>query len=216
MHALLQEAAPRGDVIGVAFARSARLALAGLLAAPALLGLASAAGHPLREAAGPAFWIGAFAGFGGAGWLAGRSLGSGPKRERALAGAFLAVGLLVTPAFRGLQGLTGHESLLAVAAVTLPAFSAAFSIAGLLAARVLGVAGLGPRGFLVCAAGGLLGGGFAMLPVCWAWLRLDVPGESYLVMALAVVAFLGCLIAPFRIVGLALDRAQDQRGLARR
>ena len=40
------------------------------------------------------------------------------------------------------------------------------------------------------------------------------------VSALEIVAslgsvFLGCLIAPFHIVGLALDRARDERGLAR-
>ena len=45
--------------------------------------------------------------------------------------------------------------------------------------------------------------------------RLDVPGESYLVMTLAVVGFLGCLIAPFHITGLALDRARNRAGLAR-
>jgi hypothetical protein len=71
------------------------------------------------------------------------------------------------------------------------------------------------RGILVCAAGGLLGGAFALLPFCWAWLRLAPPGESYVVMTLAIVGFLGCLIAPFHIVGLALDRARDERGLAR-
>jgi hypothetical protein len=215
MHALLQEPAPREDDIRVAFARAARLALAGLLAPPALLGLASAAGYPLRAAADPAFWIGALAGFGGAGWFAGRSLRTGPTRERALAGAFLLAGLLVAPAFRGLQGLTGHEPLLAVAAATLTAFIAAFTFAGLLAARALGLPRVRTRGILVCAAGGLLGGAFALLPFCWAWLRLAPPGESYVVMTLAIVGFLGCLIAPFHIVGLALDRARDERGLAR-
>ena len=215
MPALLHEAAPREDEIRVAFARAARLALAGLLAAPALLGLASAAGHPLRAAADAVFWVGALPGFGGAGWFAGRSLGTGPKRERALAGAFLVTGLLVAPAFRGLQGLTGHESLLAVATATLAPFSVAFALAGALGARALGITRAGPRSILICAAGGLLGGAFALLPFCWAWLRIDLPGESFVVMTLAVVGFLGCLIAPFHIVGLALDRARDQRGLAR-
>jgi len=215
MRTLLREAAPRDNEIRVAFARAARLALAGLFAPPALLGLASAAGYPVRAAVGPAFWIGALAGFGGAGWFAGRSLGTGRKRERAFAGVFLVVGLLVAPAFRGLQGLTGREPMLAVAATTLPAFGVAFALAGLLAARVLRIPRVGPRAVLSCAAGGLLGGAFAMLPVCWAWLRLDPPGESYLVMTLAVVGFLGCLIAPFHIVGLVLDIARNERGLAR-
>lgn len=215
MHALLGEPAPREDDIRMAFARSARLALAGLFAAPALLGLASAAGYPLRAAVGPAFWIGALAGFGSAGWFAGRRLGIGRRRAGALAGVFLAVGLLVAPAFRGLQGLTGHESLPAVAAATLPAFGVAFVLAGMLAARVLRVTFPGPRAIIVCAAGGLLGGALAMLPFCWAWLRLDIPGEPYVVMTLAVVGFLGCLIAPFHITGLALDRARNRAGLAR-
>jgi hypothetical protein len=215
MHALLEEAAPREDEIRVAFARSARLALAGLLAPPALLGLASAAGYPLRAAADLAFWLGALAGFGGAGWLAGRRLGVGPRRGAALAGAFLAAALLAAPAFRGLQGLTGHESLLAVATATLAAFGMAFALAGLLTSKAIGVTGLGGRGVAACAAGGLLGGAFAVLPFCWAWLRLDVPGESYLVMTLAVVGFLGSLIAPFHIVGLVLDRARNRKGLAR-
>ncbi|MGE5198473.1 MAG: hypothetical protein ACM3H9_02450, partial [Rhodospirillaceae bacterium] len=133
----------------------------------------------------------------------------------ALAGVFAAAGLLVTPAFRGLQGLTGHESLLTVAAATLPAFVLAFGLAGALAASVLGIALRGTRIIVVSAAGGLLGGLLAMLPFCWAWLRLDVPGESLLVMTLAVVGFLGSLIAPFHAVGSALDRARRQAGLAR-
>jgi len=215
MHALLEDAGPGEDEIRVAFARSARLALAGLLVPPALLGLASAAGHPLRAAADPAFWLGAFAGFGGAGWFAGRRLGVGPRRGAALAGAFLAAALPVAPAFRGLQGLTGHESMLAVAPATLAAFGLAFALAGALASKAVGIIGLGGRGVAVCAAGGLLGGAFAMLPFCWAWLRLDVPGGSYLVMTLAVIGFLGSLIAPFHVAGLVLDRARNRSALAR-
>lgn len=215
MHGLLDDGAPRDNGIRVAFARAARLALAGLLAPPALLGLASAIGHPLRAAADASFWLAALSGFCGAGWFAGRSLGVGRRRGCALAGAFLAAGLLVAPAFRELQGLTGHESVLVVAASTLPAFGGAFTLAGTLAARVLRISFAGPRAVLVCAAGGLLGGAFAMLPFCWAWLRLDPPGEPYLVMTLAVVGFLGCLIAPFHMTGLALDRARSQRALAR-
>ena len=185
-----------------------------MLAPPALLGLASAAGYPLRAAESPAFWLGALAGFGGAGWVAGRSLEAGPARTRALAGVFLAAGLIVAPAFRGLQGLTGHESILTVAAATLPPFAAAFVLAGVLAARLLGFSRLGPRGTAICASGGLLGAAFAMLPFCWAWLRLDVPGETYLVMTLAVAGFFGCLVAPFHLTGLALDLARDRKGLA--
>jgi hypothetical protein len=54
-----------------------------------------------------------------------------------------------------------------------------------------------------------------MLPFGWAWLRLDVPGGSLVAMGLAVVGFLGCLIAPFHIAGLALDHARHPSDLAR-
>jgi hypothetical protein len=215
MLSLVRGADRRDDGIRLAFARSARLALLGLLAPPALLALASAAGHPVRAAAGPAFWLGALAGFGGAGWFAARALGAGRRQARALAAAFLAAGLLVAPSVRALQGLTGHESPLAVAAATAPAFAAAFALAGWSAAKVLGVGRLAARGLATCAAGGLLGAALAMLPFCWAWLSLDVPGGQYLVMTLAVVGFLGGLIAPFQVAGLALDRARNRQDLAR-
>ena len=215
MQALFPGTPPRLDDVRAAFARAARFALAGLFAPTAILGLSSAAGYPLRTAVDPVLWIMALAGFGGAGWFAGRRLRAGPRREAALAGVFLAVGLLVTPAFRGLQGLTGRESVIAVAAATLPAFSLAFALAGAFAARVLGNPRLPVCGILSCAAGGLLGGALALLPFAWAWLGVDVPGEPYLVMGLAIVGFLGSLIAPFHVVGLALDRARDSKGLAR-
>jgi hypothetical protein len=211
MHALFEEHGPRDDEVRIAFARAARLALAGLLTAPALLGLASAAGVPLRAASNPVFWACSLAGFGGAGWLAGRSLGIGPRHEAALAGVFVLVGLIVAPALRSLQGLTGREPVFAVLTATLLAFASAFVLAGILAGRVLRVARLRIRGIAVCAAGGVLGALFALLPFCWAWLRFDVPGRTYIVMALAVVAFLGSLIAPFHIAGLALDLARGRK-----
>lgn len=210
MPPLLLSPAPRGDEIRVAFAQSARIALAGLLLVPALLGSMSAAGFPLRAGVGLAFWLGALAGFGGAGWFAGRRLELGARRKAALASAFLAAGVPVAAAFHTLQGVSGRESFLTLAAATLASFGAGFALAGALAARVIGITGIGLRGAVAFAAGGLLGGVFAMLPFCWAWLRLDVPGETYVVMTLAVVGFLGCLIAPFHIVGLALDRARDR------
>jgi hypothetical protein len=215
MPASLFDHQPRREAIGAVFARSARLALAGLLAAPALLGLASAAGVPVRAGVGPVYWLAALAGFGAAGWMAGRRLGIGPRRKAALAGAFISAGVIVTAAFRALQGVTGRESVLAVAAATLPAFSAGFALAGVLAASAIGINRIGAGGAAICAAGGLLGGVSAMLPFCWAWLRLDVPGGTFVVMTLAVVGFLGCLIAPFHIVGLVLDRERDRNGLAR-
>jgi len=45
--------------------------------------------------------------------------------------------------------------------------------------------------------------------------RLDVPGETYVMMTLAVVGFLGSLIAPFHVTGIALDRARERGALAR-
>lgn len=215
MHALFEVVAPGQDEIRVAFSRAARLALAGLLVPPALLSVTSAAGFPLRAAAEPVFWLGAIAGFGGAGWFAGRQLGAGPRRSAALAGAFLAAALPTAPAFRELQGLTGREPLVAVAAFTLASFCLAFALTGVLSARALGVTGIGARGVAACASGGVAGGACALLPFCWAWMRLDVPGESYLVMALAIAGFLGSLIAPFHVVGRVLDRARRGMGLAR-
>jgi hypothetical protein len=208
----LLDSEPGAESIRAVFARAARLALAGLLAAPAVLSLASAAGHPLRTAVGPASWLSALAGFGGAGWYAGRALRLGRQREAGLAAEFLAAGLLLTPAVRELGGLTGRESLVTVTAATLAAFGLAFALLGVLAARSLGITPLGARGVAACAAGGLAGGAFAMLPFCWALLRLAAPGESFLVVALAIVGFLGCLIAPFQITGLVLDRARDLAG----
>ena len=123
--------------------------------------------------------------------------------------------MFATPAVRGLQGLTGREPLLAVAGTTLGAFGAGFALAGALASKALRLPGPRARGLLLCAAGGLLGGVFALLPFGWAWLRLDAPGEAYLEMTLAVVGLLGSLIVPFRIVGAALDRGRDPEGVAR-
>jgi hypothetical protein len=215
MCALLTEPERRQDEIRIAFARAARLALAGLLAAPALLGAASAAGHPLRAAVGPFSWAFALAGFAGAGWLAGRRLRIGPSPTAALAGAIALAGLIVTPAVHSLQGLTGREAMLTAAAVTLALFTAAFLLAGAIAARYVGAGRLTWPELGRCAAGGCCGGAVAMLPSAWAWIRLDAPGETLIVMTLAVVGFLGSLIAPFTIVGGILDRARSRRDLAR-
>jgi hypothetical protein len=205
----------RRDGLGAIFARSARPALAGLLAGPAILGLASAAGQPLRAGTEALPWLSSLAGFGCGGWMAGRRLGLGPRRTAALAGAFVAAAVFVTPAVRGLHGLTGREPLLAVAGTTLGAFGAGFALAGALASKALRLDGPDARGLLLCAAGGLLGGVFALLPFSWAALRLDVPGKTYVEMALAVAGFLGCLIVPFRTVGAVLDRVRDPEGVAR-
>jgi len=215
MHELFEDVTPRKDEIRVAFSRAARLALAGLLVPPALLSVAAAAGVPWPAAAEPVSWLGAIVGFGGAGWFAGRQLGAGRRRSAALAGAFLAAALPTAPAFHQLQGLTGRESLLAVAAFALAAFCLAFALTGLLSARALGITGIGARGVAACAAGGVAGGAFAILPFGWAWMRLDVPGESYLVMTLAIAGFLGSLIAPFHVVGRVLDRVRRGTALAR-
>jgi hypothetical protein len=205
----------RREGLGAVFSRSARPAIAGLLAGPAILGLASAAGQPLRTGTEAFLWLASLAGFGCGGWMAGRRLGLGPRATAALAGAFVAAAVFATPAVRGLQGLTGRESLLAVASTTLGAFGAGFTLAGALASKVLRLPGPHARGLLLCAAGGLLGGVFALLPFGWAWLRFDVPGEAYLEMTLAVVGLLGSLIVPFRIVGAALDRVRGLEGVAR-
>jgi hypothetical protein len=216
MCALLADPEHDPAEIRAAFSRGARLALAGLLAAPALLGAASAVGHPLRTGIDPIYRLCSLAGFAGAGWLAGRSLRRTAPAKAALAVAFALMGLVIAPSFRALQGLTGREPLVAVAAATLPPFTAAFLFIGIVAARVLRVGPLDRAELAILAAGGLAGGAFAMLPFMWAWLHVTVPGGAFVVMTLAVVGFLGCLIAPFTIGGHALDRARERTAVARR
>ena len=185
-----------------AWARSARVALVALVGPPVLLGLTSAAGHPLRAGVEIIIWTGALLGFAGAGWLAGRQTRQGTRGTMVMAGSSLVTGVCVTPAFRGLQGLTGHEPIVVVFAATLGAFAAGFGMGGAIAACAAGIATSRlARTGAACALAGSAGGALALLPYTWSLLGLRFPGDRYFWMALAVMAFLGCIIVPFYWMG---------------
>jgi hypothetical protein len=206
MDALL--AAPsRGVDFRSAFARSARLALAGLVGPPALLGLASAGGYPLRAGVEIITWTGAILGFAGAGWLAARQTQQERRGTMVAVAGSLVTGVCVTPAFRGLQGLTGREPIVAVLAATLGAFAAGFGLGGAIAAFAAGIATSRlARTGAACAVAGAAGGALALLPYAWSLIGLHFPGDTYLRMALAVMAFLGCVIVPFHWTGAIIAR----------
>ena len=191
-----------------AWARSARVALAALVGPPVLLGITSAAGHPLRGSVEIITWTGALLGFAGAGWLAGRQTQQGRRATMVVAAGLLVTGVCVTPAFRGLQGLTGHEPIVVVVVVaTLGAFAAGFGLGGAIAAFGVGIAPARlPRTGAACAVAGAAGGALALLPYAWSLLGLHFPGDTYLRMGLAVIAFLGCMIVPFHWTGIILAR----------
>ena len=185
-----------------AWARSARGALVALAGPPVLLGLTSAAGYPLRTGVEIVTWIGALLGFAGAGWMAGRQTRQGRRGTMLMAAGSLVTGVCVTAAFRGLQGLTGREPAVVVFAATLGAFAAGFGMGGAIAAFAVGMATSRlARTGAACALAGSAGGALALLPYAWSLLGLRFPGDTYLWMALAVMAFLGCIIVPFYWMG---------------
>jgi len=201
---------PRVVDYAAAWARSARVALAALVGPPVLLGLTSAAGHPLRTGVDVIIWLGALLGFAGAGWLAGRQTHQGRRGTMVGAAGSLVTGVCVTPAFRLLQGLTGHEPLVIVVVATLGAFAAGFGVGGVIAAVGVGVAASRlARTGLACAVAGAAGGALALLPYAWSRVGLHFPGDTYLWMALTVIAFLGCVIVPFHRVGAIIARGMS-------
>jgi len=124
-----------------------------------------------------------------------------------VAAGSLVTGVCVTPAFRGLQGLTGHEPVVVVFAATLGAFAAGFGLGGAIAARGSGLATPRvARTGAACAVAGAAGGALALLPYAWSLLGLRFPGDTYLRMALTVMAFLGCVIVPFQWMGAIIAR----------
>jgi len=172
-----------------------------------LLGLASAAGHPLRAGVEIITWIGALLGFAGAGWLAGRQTQQGRRGTMVVVAGALVTGVCVTPAFRGLQGLTGHEPVIVVLAATLGAFAAGFGLGGAIAAFGVGIAPASlHRAGAACALAGSAGGALALLPYAWSLLDIRFQGDTYLRMALAVIGFLGCVIVPFHWTGAIIAR----------
>jgi len=190
------------------FSRAARLARAGLILPPALLGVASMLGLPLRSGVEALTWAVALAGFAAAGWMAGRPLS--PRRGVAAgtAAAFAAGGAIVTPSFHALQGLSGRESAVAVVAGVAGGFALGFALAGAATAAIAGARGPGLRAAaLISALGGGLGGLIAVLPSLWSRLGLSGPIAAYAGMAVAVLAFLAGIIVPFRLIGTAVARA---------
>jgi hypothetical protein len=190
------------------FTRSARLAVAGLVVPPALAGLASLVGTPFRSGIELATWLVSLAGFAASGWLCAEPAAptAGPSRSPGwTAAAFFLAGLAVVPAFGNLQRLTGRESPWLMFAVTISAFVAGFSAAGLLAAFAHGESGRRAlRAMLFGAASGACGGVLALLPAMWARLGAVFPGASFVQMLVAVVSILGCIIAPYWGIGRAI------------
>jgi hypothetical protein len=204
----LFSASSREPELAAQFSRAARLAVAGLILPPALLSAASVLGRPMRSDVDAIAWLSAVAGFAATGWMAGRHLSARPVLAVQTAGAFAAGGALVTPAFRALQGLSGREPVLAVIGSTIAGFALGFGLAGTATAAVAGVGGARLRGTArLSVLGGILGGLLALLPFGWARLGLTGTLAGYGQMAAAVVAILGCIILPCRLIGSAVAAA---------
>jgi hypothetical protein len=209
----LFSASSREPGLAAQFARAGRMAVAGLILPPALLSAASMLGHPVRSDVEAIAWVSALAGFAAAGWMSGRRLSASPAVALRTAGAFAAGGALVTPAFRALQGLSGREPILAVIASTMGGFALGFGLAGTATAAVAGVRGGRLRGAArLSVLAGILGGLLALLPFGSAHLGLTGTLAGYGQMAAAVVAMLGCIIAPCRVIGRALAAALTDMG----
>jgi hypothetical protein len=195
----------------VHFSRASRFAIAGLILPPALLGAASMTGHPVRAGVEALTWAIALAGFAAAGWMAGRRLSARRTISLQVSASFAAGGAIVTPAFLALRGLSGHESSLPVVAGVVGGFALGFGLTGAATAAVVGSRGSRLRTVArVSALGGGLGGVLALLPYAWARLGLTGPLAGYAEMAVAVIAFLGCIIVPCRIIGTALGDSADE------
>ena len=201
----------RDASLPVHFSRAARFAVAGLILPPALLGAASVMGHPVRAGVEALTWMIALAGFAAAGWIAGRPLSARRAVRLEVSASFAAGGAIVTPAFHALQGLSGHESSLPAVAGVVGGFALGFGLTGAATAAIAGYHGSRLRAVARRSAlGGGLGGLLALLPYGWMRLGLTGPLAGYAQMAVAVIAFLGCLIVPCRILGTALsDGVQD-------
>ena len=207
----LSSQASRNPSLPVLFSRAARFAIAGLILPPALLGAASMLGHPLRANVEALTWAVALAGFSTTGWIAGRRFDGRRVIALQTAAAFSAGGAIVTPAFHALQGLSGRESALTVVAGVVGGFALGFGLAGAATSAIAG--SRGPRlraAARLSALGGALGGLLALLPYLWARLGLTGPIAGYARMAVAVFAFLGCIIVPCRVVGTAVARAPSE------
>jgi hypothetical protein len=207
MPELFSESA-RDPGLAAHFSRASRLAVAGLILPPAVLSAASMLGRPMRSGVEALAWISAIAGFAATGWLAGRRLAHRPVVPLQIAAAFAAGGAVVTPAFRSLQGLSGREPVLAVVGGTVAAFAIAFGLMGAATALVAGVPRARVRGAVrTSVLGGIAGGLLALVPYGWALVGLTGPLAGYAQMATAVIAILGCIIVPCRLIGSAVTTA---------
>jgi len=198
--------AGRDASLPVHFARAARFALAGLILPPALLGAASMMGHPTRSGVEALTWVVALGGFAATGWMAGGRLPARRGLALQTAAAFAAGGAIVTPAFHALQGLSGRESPLPVIAAVVGGFALGFGLAGTATAAIIGRRGPSLRAAARASAlAGGLGGLIVLLPYGWMRLGLTGPLAGYGQMAVAVIAILGGIIVPCRMVGSALS-----------
>lgn len=210
------------DSLAAAFARAARVALAGMLVPQAAAGLIAGWGAPLRSGVSLALLLGGLAGFAGAGALAGRATGRGGGATAAFALAFALAGGLVVPAAQSLQGLTGREPLVVMVPVITAAFATGFGLAGLVASMALGAPRrLTARIVASSLASGAAGGIIALVPAFLARAHLRFDGAAYLTLFVAVASYLASVILPFRLVGGALERVpgapvpRDGLGLGR-
>lgn len=191
-------------------ARAARWAVGGLILPPALLAAASLAGAPVRAHVEVLSWSVAMGGFGLAGLAIGRRLRPDLTGRTLAAAGVAAGGVALTPAFHAVQGLSGREPALAVAGSVVGGFALGFAVVGAALGVLAGARGAQLRAVARTGAlAGALGGAVALLPWAWAHLPLEGPLAGYARMAVAVLAFLGCLILPFRLVGRALDAQRD-------
>lgn len=201
---------PVGDAPAVAaraFSRAARVSVAGLLIPPLVLMLASTADVSVPGGVrGMLAWVPVLA-FSASGWLAVSPLGVRRPRAWWLVAGFTAAGLAVVPAYGSLQGLTGREPVSLVVGLVGGAFAAGFALAAMAGGHML-AAGGGAVWRLAVVGGlaGTAGSVCALLPYLAAATGLG-PAGAYLRMPLAVIATLGCLIVPYRIVGSALGEA---------
>jgi len=198
--------ATRDASLPVHFARAARFAIAGLILPPAMLGAASMLGHPVRSGVEALTWVVALAGFAATGWMAGGRLPARRGVALQTAAAFSAGGAIVTPAFHALQGLSGRESTLPIIGAVVGGFALGFGLAGAATAAIAGSRGPSLRAAARASAlAGGLGGLMALLPYGWMHLGLTGPVAGYGQMAAAVIAILGCIIVPCRLLGTALQ-----------
>ena len=199
--------AGRDASLPVHFARAARFALAGLILPPALLGAASMMGHPTRSGVEALTWVVALGGFAATGWMAGGRLPARRGLALQTAAAFAAGGAIVTPTFHALQGLSGREPALSIVGAAIGGFALGFGLAGAATAAIAGNRGASLRSAARASAfAGSLGGLLALLPYGWLRLGLTGPLAGYGQMGVAVIAFLGCIIVPCRMVGSLFQR----------